>query len=146
MKLFLYTLNDGDNVINKNLGVGLEIDIRLKAETDIISPNIILQSIADVDYQDFNYAHIPELKRFYFIDIIECVNSKLWRLELNCDVLESYKDDILASNARLKRNIRNGDYLNTTIDSSVIKNISIHKSDVVLNDTDSSIILTTVGV
>lgn len=146
MKLFLHTLSDGDNVINKNLNIGLQIDIRLKADTDIINPSIILQSIMGVDYLEFNYAHIPELKRFYFIDRIECMNSKLWRLELNCDVLESYKVDILASHARLKRNIRNGDYLNVPIDNSVVKNISIHKSDFILNDADSSIILTTVGV
>lgn len=146
MKLFLHKTLNSDNTINKVIGLGLEIDIRLKADVNIINPTIILQSIVGTDYQDFNYAYIPELKRYYFIKSIDNINAKLWRLELSCDVLESYKVDILASNARLKRNIKNGDYFNANIDSSIVKNISIHKSDVTIDDTNSSIILTTVGV
>lgn len=146
MKLFLHKTLDSDNTINKVIGLGLELDIRLKADVNIINPTIILQSIINTDYQDFNYAYIPELKRYYFIKTIDNINAKLWRLELSCDVLESYKSEILTSTARLKRNLKNGDYFNANIDSSIVKNISIHKSDVTLNDTDSSIILTTVGV
>lgn len=146
MELFLHNNVDSDVVINKNIGQGFKIDINLKADTDIINPIIVLQSLPDVDYQDYNYAHIPELKRFYFINKINSINAKLWRLELQSDVIESFKADILASNARLRRNIRNGDYFNAHVDSSIVKTVNTYPSDVALNDSDSSIILTTVGV
>ena len=112
--LILYSINDGDNVINKNLVNGVTIPIHLKQGFNIINPDIVLNG----DYRGFNYAHIPGLNRFYFINRIEQLNLKLIKLSLSCDVLETYKADILNSNARFKRNIKNGDYQNISIDYS----------------------------
>ena len=62
--LILYSINDGDNVINKNLVNGVTVPINLKQGFDIINPDIVLNG----DYRGFNYAHIPSLNRFYFIN------------------------------------------------------------------------------
>lgn len=112
--LILYSINDGDNVINKNLENGVTVQINLKQGFDIINPDIVLNG----DYRGFNYAHIPDLNRFYFIAEIEQLNFQLVKLSLECDVLETYKSDILNSNARFKRNIKTGDYENISIDHS----------------------------
>ena len=112
--MYLYNINDAENVINKNLVNGLEIDINLKASVDLVNPEIVLNG----DFRGYNYAHLPDLNRFYFIDKIEQLNLKLVKLSLSCDVLETYKADILNSNARFKRNIKNGDYQNISIDYS----------------------------
>lgn len=146
MDIFLHAINDSENVINKDLGVGYPIAINLKSSVDVTNPTIILQSITGIDFNDYNYVRMPELKRSYFIKKLENIGSNIWQFSLDCDVLESYKTDILASMARLKRNIRTGDYYNASIDESVIKDVSIHTSNVSLNDVDTSIILTTVGV
>ncbi len=114
MKMYLYHVNDAENVINKTLINGLEIDINLKASVDVVSPEIVLNG----DFRGYNYAHLPDLNRYYFIDRIEQLNLKLVKLNLSCDVLETYKADILNSNARFKRNIKNGDYQNISIDYS----------------------------
>ena len=114
MKMYLYNVNDAENVINKNLVNGLEIDINLKASVDLVNPEIVLNG----DFRGYNYAHLPDLNRYYFIDRIEQLNLKLVKLSLSCDVLETYKADILNSNARFKRNIKNGDYQNISIDYS----------------------------
>lgn len=114
MKMYLYHVNDAENVINKNLVNGLEIDINLKASVDLVNPEIVLNG----DFRGYNYAHLPDLNRYYFIDRIEQLNLKLIKLSLSCDVLETYKADILNSNARFKRNIKNGDYQNISIDYS----------------------------
>ncbi len=114
MKMYLYHVNDAENVINKNLVNGLEIDINLKASVDLVNPEIVLNG----DFRGYNYAHLPDLNRYYFIDRIEQLNLKLIKLSLSCDVLETYKEDILNSNARFKRNIKNGDYQNISIDYS----------------------------
>lgn len=145
MLLRLFKTKDGDNVINKTLTDPYDLQIRLKAETDVINPMFMLSSVVGVDYQDYNYCYIPDLKRYYFIDSILSVNARIWRLHLNCDVLESYKNDILSSKARLRRNIKNGDYFNATLDSSVVSSVSIHNSDKGFTGLDNSIILTTMG-
>lgn len=146
MDIFLHAINDSENVINKDLGVGYPITINLKSSVDVTNPTIILQAIAGIEFSDYNYIHMPELKRYYFIKKLDNVGSNVWQFSLDCDVLESYKADILMSTARLKRNIRTGDYYNASIDESVIKDVSLHNSNVSLNDVDTSIILTTVGV
>ena len=112
--LILYSINDGDNVINKNLVNGVTIPIHLKQGFDIINPDIVLNG----DYRGFNYAHIPSLNRFYFINNVEQLNLRLVKLNMTCDDLETYKVDILNSNARFKRNIKTGDFENVSIDYS----------------------------
>lgn len=112
--LILYSINDGDNVINKNLVNGVTIPIHLKQGFDIVNPDIVLNG----DYRGFNYAHIPSLNRFYFINNVEQLNLRLVKLNMTCDVLETYKADILNSNARFKRNIKTGDFENVSIDYS----------------------------
>ena len=80
MKLFLYKVNDTENTVNKTLFDPLEIDIKLKSDTDIINPFIILKTITGYNFNDYNYAHIPDLERYYFIQSIDSVNAKMWRL------------------------------------------------------------------
>lgn len=112
--LILYSINDGDNVINKNLINGVTIPIHLKQGFDIVNPDIVLNG----DYRGFNYAHIPSLNRYYFINNVEQLNLRLVKLNMTCDVLETYKAEILNSNARFKRNIKTGDFENISIDYS----------------------------
>ena len=145
MKLFLYNVVDGENVINKTLGVPIEIDILLKADVNIVNPIIVLRSIVGVDFDAFNYAFIPELKRYYFVDSIDSLNGQTWRLSLTVDVLQSYKDDILNSNARLKRGIKTGDYMDATLDMSVTKSVMVYNSNKGFTG-EKTIILTTLGV
>lgn len=145
MKLYLYKTNDGDNVINKIKFNTLEIDINLKADTDILNPMIMLTTIVGKNFNDYNYAYIPLLNRYYLVSSISNINNRLWRLDLTCDVIETYKDDILASNARIRRNIRNGDYADISIESSVVKNSTIYSSDKGFSETETTAILSTIG-
>lgn len=147
MILKLYQVTDGDNVMNKTLSdTPLTLTIRLKRDTDIINPMLILSAIDGVDYNNYNYAKIEELNRFYFIDNATNLNNKRWQLNLSCDVIETYKDEILLSRAKFKRSIRAGDYINTAdFDTSIIESIEVFKSDIIL-DGKESVILTTIGV
>lgn len=145
MKLILYSIDDDSNVINKTLGVGLEIDIEIRAQDDISNVVLMLAKINGVDFKKFNYCFIDGFDRFYFIDSISNVNGLLWKLNLSCDVLETYKADILASKARLKRNLKTGDYVDGQIDMTVNKSVMVYKSDKGFTG-DKTIILTTLGV
>lgn len=144
MELKLYSVSDGDNVINKDLGTAITLNIMLKADTDIISPSLILTSSGLIDYNEYNYAHIPLLKRYYFITDLTNINNKMWKLQLECDVIETYKNDILASKARLQRNIKTGDYVNAAIDTNAFQSVALHKSNVTFSN-DNNYILTAIG-
>ena len=144
MELNLYKCSDGDNVINKTLTDKFTVNINLKRDVNISAPQIILLNDNGAFFNQYNYAEIPELGRFYFIDNVTSLNNKMESLLLRCDVLETYKADILASKARFMRKIKTGDYINANIDYSVFKTISKHESTKGFDD-GSTMIITTVG-
>ena len=145
MKLFLYNVDDGDNVINKVLPVPLEINIRLDNDVDVVRPTIRLRNISGVNFDNFNYAYIDVLGRYYFVDKLGRVSARDNILYLSCDVLETYKTEILNSKARVHRNLRNGDYVDGNIDKSIVQNVMVYNSDKTLVDGESTIIFTVIG-
>lgn len=144
MELKLYTVNDADNVIGKTMVLKTTMEIKLKRDVDISNPTLILIPNLPTGFNDINYAEIPALNRFYFVNDISNIGNTRWQLSLNCDVLETYKADILASNARMNRSIKTGDYVTTAIDESVIKTIVQIDSDKGLEG-EPTLILSTVG-
>lgn len=143
MQLILSKTTDGENVINKTLTGQTTVNINLKRDVNISSPEIVLL-VDSIDYEEFNYCEIPELGRKYFISSVEVLNNRMVKLSLECDVLETYKTDILASNARLMRNIKTGDYLNTSIEHSFLTTVSLYYSNKGFEG-EPTMILTTIG-
>ena len=146
MQITFYSTDDGENVINKTLLQGVTIPINLKRETDILSPVLTLTNKTGINYSQFNYCYIDVLKRFYFIRTVRQLNSALFHVELSCDVLETYKDKILASKARFKRKIKTGDYYNASIDDSTKQTISTYNGNVTISLNTQNFILTSLGV
>ena len=144
MELKLYAVNDGENVINKTMTLKTTMEINLKRDLDIINPRLILIPNLPTGFSDINYAEIPALNRFYFVDSITNISATLWQLDLSCDVLETYKADILASKARLYRNLKAGDYFDTALESSHITTVAKYVSNKGISDSET-IIMTTVG-
>ena len=62
-----------------------------------------------------NYAFIPEFKRYYFVDSIECLNDGLLSLSLTVDVLYTYSDDLLRTRFEIARSekINNSYFIDT---------------------------------
>lgn len=52
----------------------------------------------------YNYAHIPDLGRWYFIRTDTIERNNIHRLDMDTDVLYSNKTDILATEAIIARN------------------------------------------
>ena len=142
MKLLLYAVDDGDNVINKVLPTPVEIDIRLSNDVDVVMPKIVLRDVVGVNYDHFSYAYIEDLERYYFIDKIAKVNNRDSWLYLSCDVLETYKAQILNSHARVKRNLKTGDYVDVNLDRNVFQSVMLYNSDNGLVDGEKTTILT----
>ena len=144
MELKLYAVNDGENVINKTMTLKTTMEINLKRDVDIINPRLILIPNLPTGFRGINYAEIPLLNRFYFVDSIANISGALWQLDLTCDVLETYKADILASKARLYRNLKAGDYFDTALESSHITTVAKYVSNKGISDSDT-LIMTTIG-
>lgn len=126
--LKLYSTTDSDNVINKTLIYKNEYPIKFKEVTSITSPIITLHVGNELNIMECNYCFISEFNRYYFIQDIQIVNNNLYRLTLDCDVLESFKDDILNSSAVITRKIEQGDYVNFSGATDLRKEIDIYNS------------------
>ena len=139
MQVTFYKTLDNKNVINKTLTSPLNVELKLRDNQDVIAPVLKMS----VNVTPYNYCYIPFFNRFYFVEKIE-KQGKLFIVGLYCDVLESYKDDILASNARFRRNIKNGDYMAINLEHSSLKTVDKIESDVTLEN-ENHFILTTIA-
>ncbi len=144
MQFILYKLKSADNVINKTIVEPLTMEINLRRGVDIVSPVLRIEYATGDSPNKYNYCHIPDLGRFYFIRDIQSITLNVWELHLECDVLESYKAEILASNARYNRNLRTGDYQTASLDVSVRSETVIIESDKGL-DVGKTLVMTTIG-
>ena len=117
MQIKFYKNSSEKNKIGKSLSSELTLNGNLRDECSITSPSILVEANSLVDY---NYCYIPEFKRYYFISDITSVRNNLWRVSLKCDVLESFKKDILnlscivdkQQNQSYSNNIDDGSYVN----------------------------------
>lgn len=86
-------------------------DVVLKRDTSILRPVLLINSVQDI--YTYNYMYISEFGRYYFIDDIRSVNNNMWEISAHVDVLETYKDQILANTAVIRRqSLKYNTYLN----------------------------------
>ena len=131
MELRLYKTTDDDNVINKDLEFVKAMNINLKDSTDVSNPNLRLKLNID-DIGTFNYAEIETFNRKYFMRDIQNINNDIWLVRLECDVLETFKDEILNSYGDITKSISSGDYQDVPIRNNVTKEFMKYDSDVEL--------------
>ena len=138
-----YNTESSVNTINKIINFVSDIDVKFKDEVNIYNPTIVLKYN---DLIDFNYIYIDKFKRYYFIEDIEVFPNKIYSLSLKCDVLMSFKDDILNSYGNITRQTNYNDYYNFDYSSEVRKESNIYNSNVVLDDVKTTILCTIGGV
>ena len=144
MEIKLYITEDSDTVMNKDLTLIATFDIQMRDTQNVSAPILILGEIAGVDLKTVNYAYIDEFKRYYFIRTITVGQNNIYTLAMECDVIETYKEDILNSSALISRRVAAGDYGDMAVSSEVRKEVEVFKSTRGFNE-DKTIILSTVG-
>lgn len=92
MELKIYNNNSNNNVLNKKLTLVDTLEFNLKIDNSILQPVLILKN-----YSKGNYCYIKEFKRYYYINDIKLLNGGLYQLQLDIDVLMTYKDVILTN-------------------------------------------------
>lgn len=136
----LYITHDDENVINKSKTLVAEYDIKFKSSTSITSPSVILK--AGNEILNCNYCYITEFNRYYFITDIQVHEKNLISIDTECDVLETYKDDILLSEGNVHTTVAANNF-SESVQMEIPQTIEIIDGDVTLEG--SSIILTTIG-
>lgn len=109
MIVSFYNYTGANNVINKALGTGTNIECNMQVATDQLQPHVRV-TFSDSDaFNAFTYNYcIVTLgtKAYpYFIDVnsIKNIGKGVWDVPMELDLLELYKSDILASEAIIER-------------------------------------------
>lgn len=143
MLMKLYTTKTPNNTIGKVLENETEYNIKFKAQADRTKPVVVLMSETMID---FNYAYIPDFNRYYFVESIEVTPNKIYNISLRCDVLESFKNDILESSGFVNQQTTPNKYYNSDYQTEIKKEVDVIKSTVTLDTTKSTILVTIGGV
>lgn len=111
MNIALYKNLSDDIELNKNLIYIKDISGYFKNDSNVTytnintqrtNPNSIISPILFIESDtlpEFNFLHIKDFNRYYFVDEIKCIRTGLWEINCSIDVLTTYKDDILNLNA-----------------------------------------------
>lgn len=96
------------NRVNKTdyLTEQLRVNGNLRDISDVINPSITFECTDDKILKS-NYVYIPAFNRYYFINSITSVRTNLWRVNLHCDVLYSFRNDVLQIKAIIDRQENN---------------------------------------
>ena len=73
----------------------------LKQATSVINPVITIEIENPSQY---NYCHIPQFHRYYFINDMINVRNNLWEIHMHVDALSSFKSQIRANKAIIEKN------------------------------------------
>lgn len=140
MIITLFNVTDSKDTLNKTLVNGFDIEVKLKGDFNIINPDVVLLlELADV--HSYNYLSIPEFGRFYFVDSVTNLNRHMYRFVCSCDVLQTYKDQVLTAVCDYSVDIKPGDYTVFEGNSNYSKETT-HYSDTTIDTTPSVVVST----
>lgn len=114
--LILYQNSAEVNRIDKTLYL-VSVDTLVgvfREECSMQRPSILINTL---EIPSFNYVYIPVFNRYYYVTSITTVSHGLWKIELNCDVLMSFKDKIRSLTGIISR--QENSYNDYLIDSQI---------------------------
>ena len=142
IKTFIY---DGKpNAVNKTLQANEEYTGVLNATFNVLTPVVRFRTRTPVS---FNYVFIESLNRYYFVSELN-QDGDICTVRLRVDVLQTYKEKILASSATLTKGANVNKYISNR--SNVVDvRPQIRKLDFpnknLINETGSIIMVTIKG-
>ena len=139
MQLELYKNSSNFNTINKELSLLNTLNIHLKQGANLLHTQIIIHN--NDQLKELNYAKM--LDRCYFVQVQTLNNNKFLLLTLDEDVLETYKQDILASSQDVIEKSTAGNIKQTNISPETVS--KTFNSDIKLENNNGSIIMVTSG-
>ena len=111
-EMYLYQLTGEKNIVDKTSYISL-LDIVLiqaNAEMNLLNPVMAYRFERSGTHYitQFNYVHIPDLERYYFVNDVTCVRTGFFVINLHVDVLYTYAGDIASQSAFITRSESGG--------------------------------------
>lgn len=100
MTIDLYMLDCENERVNKPLGEPTQLTGYMLDDTSVVNPSIEIEYTPNTH---FNYCYISDLSRYYFIKNITITSNNTMIIDLHCDVLMTYKNELLDHNAIIER-------------------------------------------
>ena len=117
MNILLYKTTNANNDLNKTISDKVELVGALREASSVIAPSILIQS----NPIGYNYAYIPEFGRYYYIKNITAFRKGAYIVDLKCDVLMSFKEEILNMSGIVSRLTDGDDYANRDIKTKCLE-------------------------
>ena len=108
MTIYLYQMIQERNRIKKNISGGAKFEGTIRADSDVVNPSVMIEASANT-VCGYNYAYIPDFKRYYFINNVNAYRTGLSIVSCTVDVLTSFQTTITGSNCIISRSSRTGD-------------------------------------
>lgn len=123
LTITLYHMSAEDNRIDKSSALSEDFTIQaiLKYPTSVTDP--VIEIRLDNAYT-YNYAFIPQFKRWYFVTNSRSLANGVWELSMHVDVLMSYKESIDGIKMRVGRTTQSGRYNRNLPDKTVKVEVS----------------------
>lgn len=145
MIIDIYSMSEDRNKIGKTLTVLKTINAESNVKDLSLIDTVLFLSTMSVDeIKNYNYLYIHELNRYYFIENVSVTITGLYKLQLHCDLLETYKNDILDSFALINQTGNNNKYYDGGYLSQSNYDVDIYKSNKVFNSA-KTLVITTLG-
>lgn len=90
------------NKITKSITTVMNTTGNIRNNTSITSPVFLIKGEFSTISQS-NYVYVPEFKRYYYIIDMVQVAGNVTEISCHCDVLMSFKDEILSNTAVISR-------------------------------------------
>ena len=117
MNILLYKTTNANNDLNKTISDKVELVGALREASSVIAPSILIQS----NPIGYNYAYIPEFGRYYYIKNITAFRKGAYIVDLKCDVLMSFKEEILNMSGIVSRLTNGDDYATRDIKTKCLE-------------------------
>lgn len=93
MNILLCKTTSARNVLLKTLGESTNVEGTLRSNVNVLSP--VVRICGSFDTSKFNYCYIPDFGRYYFIEDWVVYRAGVYIVNLSCDELMSWRDEIL---------------------------------------------------
>lgn len=97
----LFKTASENNRVVKVLTNEKQLSGELRSQTSVLNPSIRIESAENI--AGYNYCHISEFGRYYYITDITSVRTNVWEVSMRCDVLMSYSAQIKALRPIIER-------------------------------------------
>lgn len=138
MEIILYKNSSDLNVIEKDLTKLGEKEILLKKDFNLSNPTLYFKTFID----ECNYLFFPDLNRYYLIK--NKIKTSLWKIEIETDVLMTFKDVLYSSTIELSKT-DNANYFDGSLNFDVRTEVLKYESDVEVEEKETTILVTVGG-